>query len=373
MKRSRFVVYLLLFCLFLTVALLSAQTVSWATPSQSHVNQTVPTPTPESMAITLTVTLQRPNAPPPDSSWAVPVHLAFYPPGDPNTIRGEWDLTLNDSGQWSGGLNLASGTYDVRARNLHTLRNVKRNVAVAEGATINMGTLREGDADGDNKVRAPDFAILRASYFKKEGDAGFDPRADFDEDQRVRSSDFALLRSNYFSGGDIEVTSALVHAAVSRPQSLVDLALEPASVAVEAGDIFTLTLVAHAGTQPFVAMDTRISFPAANLQVVGPDGLPAAAIESLSSFGEMINSVDNSQGEILYGIYSFTTSLSGDVSLARMRFKVIAPANRMRIDLIDATVSDDAGRDVLGNLSGSMATSGSTTRLIYLPIIIKAP
>ena len=43
------------------------------------------------MPIALNVTLQRPNALPPDPSWAVPVHFALYPPGDPDTIchRGE--------------------------------------------------------------------------------------------------------------------------------------------------------------------------------------------------------------------------------------------------------------------------------------------
>jgi hypothetical protein len=55
------------------------------------------------MPISLNVTLQRPNALPPHLSWAVPVHFALYPPGDPDTICHEWDLTLDESGQWVGG------------------------------------------------------------------------------------------------------------------------------------------------------------------------------------------------------------------------------------------------------------------------------
>ena len=70
----------------------------------------------------LGVVLQRPNAPPPDPSWAVPVTLALYPPGDPDTICRQWDLTLNQNGQWQGYLDIFfSGLYDVRIRNLHTL------------------------------------------------------------------------------------------------------------------------------------------------------------------------------------------------------------------------------------------------------------
>jgi hypothetical protein len=247
---------------------------------------------------------------------------------------------------------------------------VKRNVAVASQTTVAMGTLREGDADNDNRVRASDFAILRATYFKNAGDVGFDARADFDVDQRVRSSDFALLRSNYFASGDIEVTTTLA-AAASVPQDLVNLALEPASVAVEPGDIFTLTLMAHAGAQAFVAMDTIIRFPAANLQVVGPDGLPATQIESLSSLDDLINQVDNTQGRILYGAGSLTTSVSGNVPLARLRLKAVSPANRMPIDLVDPTVSDEFGVSVLGSLSGSVATYGTPINLVFLPVAFK--
>lgn len=343
---------------------------SWATPAQTGLNQTVPTRTPVPLTMTLAITLQRPNSPPPSAPWAVPMRLSFYPPGDAATVLGQWDVTLDQRGQWTGGVNLAPGTYDVRAKNPHTLRNVKRNVAVAPQTTVAMGTLREGDADNDNRVRASDFAILRATYFKNVGDVGFDARADFDVDQRVRSSDFALLRSNYFASGDIEVTTTLA-AAASVPQDLVNLALEPAAVAVEPGDIFTLTLMAHAGAQAFVAMDTIIRFPAANLQVVGPDGLPTTQIESLSLLDDLINQVDNTQGRILYGVGSFTHTVSGNVPLARLRLKAVSPASRMRIDLVDATVSDDTGMYVTGSLSGAVATYGTPINLVFLPIVFK--
>ncbi len=158
-----------------------------------------------SVAITLNVTLQRPNAPPPDPSWAVPVHFALYPPGDPNTICHEWDLTLDQSGNWSGNLALFMGLYDARLKSPHTLRNVKYNVNIAGPMTINMGTLLEGDASNDNWVKAIDFSILRPSYWKQQGQSGFDGRADFDENDWVNAADFSLLRTNYWKSGDIVV------------------------------------------------------------------------------------------------------------------------------------------------------------------------
>jgi hypothetical protein len=183
----------------LIILVLSCGAKAWAMPGQAPFRKTVP------VQITLTVTLQRPNAPPPDPSWAVPVHMALYPPGDPGTIYKEWDLTLDTSGNWSGYQSLELGEYDVRVKNPHTLRNVKFNVNITGPTTINMGELIEGDASDNNWVKGEDFSILRTSYWKQEGQPGFDDRADFDEDGWVKGSDFSLLRTNYWTQGDIPV------------------------------------------------------------------------------------------------------------------------------------------------------------------------
>ncbi len=156
--------------------------------------------------VTLVATLQRPDSPPPSSAWAVPVTFTLYPPGDAATICHQWIATLDSNGRWSGYLNLFLGTYDARIRNLHTLRNVKRNVVIAGPTTINMGTLLEGDANGDNMVNILDFGILRNSYFCDEGMSCFDPRADFDENNTINILDFGLLRGDYFMEGDVELT-----------------------------------------------------------------------------------------------------------------------------------------------------------------------
>ena len=79
----------------LIILALSSGAKVWAMPGQTPFRDTVP------VQITLNVTLQRPNAPPPDPSWAVPAHCALYPSSDPDTIYDEWDLTLDESGSWS--------------------------------------------------------------------------------------------------------------------------------------------------------------------------------------------------------------------------------------------------------------------------------
>jgi hypothetical protein len=193
----------------------------WATPDQDRRRQTLPTDTPSSpppgcptgpellpRTFTITVDLQRPDAPPPDPSWAVPVHLSLHPSGDAGTVCYQWDLPLDQNGIWSGELEVYTGLYDVRLKNVHTLRNVRRGVEISTTNIIDLGTLLEGDASGDNYVKGDDFSILRTAYFKQEGQAGFDSRADFDEDGWVKGSDFSLLRTNYWKRGDVIVGAA---------------------------------------------------------------------------------------------------------------------------------------------------------------------
>jgi len=320
------------------------------------------------------VNLQRPNSPPPHSAWSVPVVFSLYPPGSTGAPAYQWNLALDTSGRWSGSLTLSAGSYDVRVKNLHTLRNVKRNVLIDGSATINMGTLLEGDADGDNRVRASDFALLRAAYFTQEGDLGFDPRTDFDEDNRVRSSDFALLRSNYFASGDIEVGTS--RAAAAAPDGVVALALEPALLTVQSGEVFTVTLTAHAGDQPFVAFDADIRFPPDALQLVGLDGQPATHIEPLGVMAPLINAADNSAGRILYGagVPNDAPPLTGDVTVARLHFRALRTAPRLSVNCLDGTVSDPTGKWVTGPLSGTQVTvvPASGIRFVFMPLILRS-
>ncbi|PKO21106.1 MAG: hypothetical protein CVU38_16430 [Chloroflexi bacterium HGW-Chloroflexi-1] len=344
----------------------TASTAPAAQPRAGCPAQTTPLP----MPFTLTVSLQRPNSPPPSAPWAVPVHLALYPPGNSTTICQQWDLTLDQNGRWSGYLDLFSGTYDVRVKNMHTLRNVKRNVAITGPLTIDMGTLLEGDADNDNRVRSSDFALLSAAYFTREGDPGFDPRADFDEDNRIRSSDFALMSADYFGTGDIEVTT--VQAAGWRPQGTVDLGLKPEMIQVAPGDIFTLTLMAYAGDQAFVAMDADIRFPPQIMQVVGPDGQPATEIEPQPPLNDYYNQVDNAAGRILYGAGLIGSEVSGDVTIAWVRFKALQAIPRATVDMVDGTVSDRAGKFVTGSLSGAQVAivPAGGFRYRFLPLVL---
>jgi hypothetical protein len=365
MQRLRGIAYLISAGVILIGALLAGSGTGWTTPHSASA-QTIPT------QVNLAVTLERPNSPAPHPSWAVPVRLALYTPGDAGMPLYALDVTLDQSGKWQGDLPIWQGTYDLRLKNLHTLRNVKRGVALSSGVTtIDMGTLLEGDADDDNRVSSADFTLLRLAYFTAEGDPGFDPSTDFDEDDRIRSSDFALLRGNYPKTGDIEV-SALTADRQAAPAGSVALELTPATVFVAPGDTFVVTLTARASDQPFVAMDADIRFPPALLQVVGSDGAPATAIEALLPLTELTNQVDNGTGRILFGAGTFSGPVSGDLPLAQIRFRVLKAAAPADIQMVDGTVADERGKWVTGLLSGTRFWIATTFHYGYLPLILRS-
>jgi hypothetical protein len=66
---------------------------------------------------------------------------------------------------------------------------------------VEMGLLRTGDCNDDNRVTIQDVAIMKATFGKAPGDPGYDPRGDLDGDGFITLTDYNLLRSNFGSGG----------------------------------------------------------------------------------------------------------------------------------------------------------------------------
>ena len=145
-----------------------------------------------------TVVLQRPSRPAPDPSWSVRLTIAVG--------AAQYDVMTDASGHFTLA-NLAPGTWDIVVKGEHTLSNLRRRCALSDGLNlIDMGELREGDANGDDRVNSSDFLLLRASYFKRGDQPGFVAGADFNQDGVVNSSDFLLLRSSYFLHGPLELS-----------------------------------------------------------------------------------------------------------------------------------------------------------------------
>lgn len=330
--------------------------------------QTTPLPVP----ITLTVALQRPNSPPPSPAWAVPVTFTLYPPGDSTTICHQWELTLDQSGRWKGFLDLFTGVYDARIRNLHTLRNVRRNLTLAGPATINMGTLYEGDANTDNAVNILDFARLRTSYFLDEGMPGFDPTADFDENNTVNILDFGLLRGDYFMEGDIEVT-ALASATAMNTAAPVTITVIPLACDLAVDEVAGFGIWADATTQPLMGLDVELFYRLRGVAVTDAAGNPATSVLPGVALTVILqNRVDTKTGRILFSAANFDAPTSGAIEIARFYLKGLTPGPA-GVHFGSRTIGMDAmGRQLPLTLDRPMITVGGISDYRqYYPLWLK--
>ena len=109
--------------------------------------------------------------------------------------------------------NLAAGAYDIYIRAPRSLAKVEGDVVFSGGQdTIGVGPLltgngmqREDITSTSDIIDGTDFSILAGSFFKGEGDSGYDGRADYDGNLFIDGADFSLLASNFLVLGPQEV------------------------------------------------------------------------------------------------------------------------------------------------------------------------
>jgi hypothetical protein len=209
-------------------------------PDLNPANNVATDTTPTAAVLIGRVDLQgRPVAP--HSAWAVSLTVRLYPLGG-TTAAYTRAVQTDSSGQFrlEG---LAPGSYDVRAKNSHTLQNIKRAVNLVPGEnTVYLGALLEGDVNDDNRVTIADFGILSSAFNACFGSGGFVENADLDEDNCVTIADFGLLSGNFNWRGDITATLAYAHASIEAASHAAQIRLEPALSSVAVGQLFTLTI-----------------------------------------------------------------------------------------------------------------------------------
>jgi len=142
----------------------------------------------------------------PAQGWGIPVTIKLHNKDENSGLQ---DYVLSTQTTRADGKAVARikfiepGTYDISLSSPHCLAIVKKDVVIsAEYTLIDMGTLLEGDASGDNKINIQDFGKLAASYGKSSGQSGFDEDADFDRNGTVNIADFGLLAANYGKSGN---------------------------------------------------------------------------------------------------------------------------------------------------------------------------
>lgn len=84
--------------------------------------------------------------------------------------------------------------------------NVKQGVVVSPPNTsVDLGTLLEGNANGDSTIDLDDCAILSAAWLASKGQAPYDLRADFDRSGVINAADLSLLAANWLRSSPAEI------------------------------------------------------------------------------------------------------------------------------------------------------------------------
>ncbi|MBI2863440.1 MAG: PQQ-binding-like beta-propeller repeat protein [Chloroflexi bacterium] len=268
--------------------------------------------------------------------YQIPLDVRFYSPGT-TTLLAEATPTLDASAGFTL-TGMSPGTYDIRAKNSHTLASKKQNVVIASGVnTVTIGALLEGDADDNNMVNITDFSILATAFGKQLGQAGWDARADFNNSNQINISDFSLLASNFGRLGDI-ITPASTRpnqaplgpiagegVDLQAPQlgtASVSLILEPGQITVTDAP-FSLTLTVEAGDQAIDGVEAHLEYDPGRLQVVDASGNPTSRIVSSGSplDVQLLNQVDNSTGRIDYAVGTLGPRPTGRFDVGTVFFK----------------------------------------------------
>jgi len=171
---------------------------NWSEPYPAYAAPTAPPATSTAWSVTL-----QGHGDPGDSRWAgYPVTITVFPTGGATPIITE-TVTLDAEGTFTLTAVIPSGTYDIQVRGQHSLSSRVEGVILPAAGAIDVGTLLEGDANGDEKVDILDFSLLAMAFNARVGDGRYNPLTDFNDDGKVDILDFSLLAMNFNRRGPV--------------------------------------------------------------------------------------------------------------------------------------------------------------------------
>jgi len=318
-------------------------------------------------ALAGSVTLQgRPPAP--DPRWVTSLIGAMTLPGSASSVY-TFTATSDSSGHFTVN-GIAPGTYDIYVKNSHTLRNKVTAILTSGSNQVNLGTLREGDANNDNFVSLIDFSILVSTFGKCQGATGYDDRADFDEDQCVGPLDFSLLAPNYGQAGQ---PSGPALAQVQPQNGSVQLIVDPAVTTIKPGELFTVTVKVQAGAQTIEGAQASLDF--------NPTLVRVRKITAGTTFPQILqNQYDNTAGTVDFAAGTLSNFPSGTFTLVQIQFEALAltPGTTLAFhtNLPRASEATFGGASVLGGTSNGTIVVQAVVpptggNKVYLPLILK--
>lgn len=361
-------------------------------------------------SLTGKVTLEgRPAAP--DSSWSVPTLLTLSRPGEWGTSYA-FALTTTVTGEFALPGAVVPGSYRVRIKGLHTLRNRWSTVLLEGANATDLGTLLEGDSVNNNAVDSRDLSLLTAAYGTTQGQSGFDRRADLNEDRAVNDLDVDLLQANLGRKGDIVVTSGSATTSRGEAQAQVEdagleffepalaqppssgigqpvewfslarmaagsvvLGFSPPGATGSVGQVVILEVYANAGSQSVDVAELHLDFDPSMLRIVDAGGAEATSIEAGSALPRVfVNRVDSVYGWVDYMASALgATPPQNQFVIARFRVRLLAPGTTwIRFSFGGSRTTDITfrGASMLGPVEPAQlqVTTGSS---MFLPVVLK--
>jgi len=321
------------------------------------------------------VTLQGRGAPPSTRWTGYPITVTLL--DQAGAVFRSYALTLDENGRFTI-LTPPSGTFDVKVKGSHTLSVLRRGVTLPTATLIDMGTLREGDVNDDDRILGDDFSLLAMAYGSRPGSPKWDARADFNGDSAVTVADFSLLAANYSQRGPLPApapdgVSEAGRVPGSRSASLY---IVPQRQLVDVGASFEVRIVLDAGDGQFDAAEVTLAYDPQTLDVVDASDQPADVVNVGSDLPTVLsNHVDHQAGriELGVGIAPGRQPLRGRVELARVRFKALtytlSGLQGTPLDLLPSSEAYLAGEPQLSSRAGAaVIVALKTARVMVLEL-----
>jgi hypothetical protein len=137
----------------------------------------------------------------PDDGWIELFDVWLFNPGT-TAVLWKGNATTNNTGFFNI-TDVVVGTYDIGIKSCRSLSELVTNVTSNSTEVVEFGTIRVGDANGDDWVTSKDKAKLYKGWGSSEGMPGWNPNADFNNDGWLTSKDKALLYKYWGRSGDL--------------------------------------------------------------------------------------------------------------------------------------------------------------------------
>jgi hypothetical protein len=294
----------------------------------------------------------------PAQSWAAPLQIWIQ------EVEVDWHLEITTT-VWGEFIvsGLIPGTYTIGVKGRHTLQVIREVELVAGINEVRFGTLREGDANGDNRINVLDFSALASGFGKCQEEEGYRKEIDFNEDGCADEADFSLLARNFGMVGEGEAEKP------AKGGGSATLYLEMASEEVKVGEPFWVKVIVESKGETIDGVGVFLRFDPEVLRIVGieqKDSLPVQIWEG----------TDARMGWAGYVAGVLGDSLQGRIEVVAWEMEAVGNREETALWLEEESDVAHAGLSVLEDLEGELKPliihiKGQENQRVHLPLLMR--